>query len=148
MTPLADLTVRPPSGDIALVVEVKSKVHATDKWAVALRRNLIAHGVALDSAYFLLALPDYFFLWKPHGSEMAMSADYKIPARDAVKPYLDSIHLEELSSSGLELLLSTWVSNIIESNITEQTDPELAWMIDSGLFETIKGGSIQAQTTQ
>ena len=105
MTPRADLTVRSPNGDIALVVEVKAKVQATDQWAAALRRNLIAHGMTPDSAYFLLALPVYFFLWKPHGSVDAVNADYKIPASDVVQPYLDDLHLEDLSSSSLELLL-------------------------------------------
>lgn len=148
MTPIADLTVRSPNGDIALVVEVKAKVQATDKWAATLRRNLITHGMTPESAYFLLALPDYFFLWKPHGSAEAVNADYKIPASDVVKPYLDDLNLEDLSGYSLELLLSAWVSNVIESNITEEAEPELAWLIDSGLFETIKGGSIESQATR
>lgn len=145
MTPKADLTVISSNGDIALVVEVKVKVSATDEWAATLRRNLVVHGIVPASAYFLLALPDYFFLWKPFSSPEAVDADYKIPAGNLVKMYLEDIHLEELSSSSLELLLSAWVSNLIESNITGETEPELAWLIDSGLFESIKGGSIQAQ---
>ena len=60
MTTMADMVVRSPSGAIALIVEVKARPQATDKWAATLRRNFSAHGMISDSAYFLLALPDFF----------------------------------------------------------------------------------------
>ena len=147
MTPEADIVVRSPNGDIALIIEVKSKAQATDGWAAKLRRNLVAHSMIPASAYFLLALPDYFYLWKPQADIEAVNADYKVPADDAVTEYLHDVNLKDLSSLSLELLLSAWVSNLIESNITEETEPKLAWLINSGLFESIKGGSIQAHAT-
>lgn len=147
MTPEADIVVRSPNGDIALIIEVKAKSQATDGWAARLRRNLAAHGMIPASAYFLVALPDYFYLWKPQASIEAVNTDYKISADDAVKEYLHDVNLKDLSAPGLELLLSAWLSNLIESKITEETEPKLAWLINSGLFESIKGGSIQAHAT-
>ena len=142
---MADMVVRSPSGAIALIVEVKARPQATDKWAATLRRNFSAHGMISDSAYFLLALPDFFNLWKPGTSIEVVHADYKVSANDALKDYLQDISLKDLSTSSLELLLGVWVSNLLESKITLESEPELSWLIDSGLYEYIKGGSIHAQ---
>ena len=110
---MADMVVRSPSGAIALIVEVKARPQATDKWAATLRRNFSAHGMISDSAYFLLALPDFFNLWKPGTSIEVVHADYKVSANDALKDYLQDISLKDLSTSSLELLLGVWVSNLL-----------------------------------
>ena len=64
MKRLADIAVFSRDYRITLVVEVKGQKHATDEWAAKLRRNLLAHDMIPPSQYFLLALPDHFYLWK------------------------------------------------------------------------------------
>ena len=59
---LADLVVKSSDDNIALIVEVKARSHVSDEWALTLRRNFVAHQMVPSSAFFLLALKDYFYL--------------------------------------------------------------------------------------
>ena len=62
MKGLADFVVHSPDDLVQLVVEVKSVKGATDEWAAKMRRNLLAYAVIPNSRFFLLALPEYFYL--------------------------------------------------------------------------------------
>ena len=53
-----------PRGALALIAEAKAKVGASPTWAAQLRRNLMTHWGPAKSKYFLLAMPDKFYLWK------------------------------------------------------------------------------------
>ncbi|MDA1127074.1 MAG: hypothetical protein O2913_00025 [Chloroflexi bacterium] len=57
---VADLVVKSPDDNVALIVEVKARFDVTDEWASTLHRNLVIHGWIPSTAYFLLALPDFF----------------------------------------------------------------------------------------
>src|SRR6516164_7075471 len=59
-----DLTAYNRDSQLVLVVEVKSKLDATPKWAAQLRRNILAHGTFPNAPYFLMVFPDRFYLWK------------------------------------------------------------------------------------
>ncbi|HEX8684350.1 MAG TPA: hypothetical protein VF707_18685 [Ardenticatenaceae bacterium] len=75
----ADLAVYTPDGELLLVVEVKNKRNASPEWAAQMRRNLLVHGMIPATLYFLLALPEYFFLWKgAHQSIDVIPPDYMI----------------------------------------------------------------------
>lgn len=145
MMKLADLVVKSSDETIALIVEVKARSHVTDEWASTLRRNLVTHRLVPSSAFFLLALKDYLYLWKPTHSKSSAKFDYKIPANSILDKYLGNLSLADISGFSLEMLLSTWLSDLANSQITEDEYPEFVSIIRSGLYEAIKGGAIQAQ---
>ena len=145
MMKTADLVVKSSDDNVVLVVEVKARSHVSDEWASTLRRNLVVHEMVPRATFFLLALKDYFYLWKPGNSKSSAQFDYKISANSILDKYLDRLSLADLSDSSLELLLSTWLGDLANSTISEDEYPEFASIIKSGLYDAIKGGSIQAQ---
>jgi hypothetical protein len=58
-----DLSVDNRSGQLALVVEVKSKINASPEWAARFRQNILAHGTFPKAPYYLMVFPDRFYLW-------------------------------------------------------------------------------------
>ncbi|MCH7737189.1 MAG: hypothetical protein IH872_07280 [Chloroflexi bacterium] len=145
MIKTGDLVVKSSDDNVALIVEVKARSHVSDEWASTLRRNFVAHQMVPSNAFFLLALKDYFYLWKPGNSRSSAEFDYKISANSILDKYLDRLSLADLSESSLELLLSTWLGDLANSRISEDENPEFASIIKSGLYEAIKGGAVQAQ---
>lgn len=146
MEGFADFVVHSPDDRIQLVVEVKSMNGASDEWAAKMRRNLLAHSMIPRSRFFLLALPEFFYLWRDNIAIESVPADYKVRARDALSHYVDDIDLEELSEPGFELLISSWLNHLVSSRITKDAAPELSWVFDSGLYESINGGSVETET--
>lgn len=145
MKGLVDLIVYSPDDRVQLVVEVKSIKGATDGWAANMRRNLLVHGVIPNSPFFLLALPEYFYLWQHNTSTDPVPADYKVRAREVLGKYLDDTNLEQLSGQSFELLVSAWLHDLAHSRLTKEVAPELSWVFDSGLYGCIAGGSVAAE---
>ena len=145
MMEIADLVVKSSDGNVALIVEVKARSHVSDEWASTLHRNLVVHGLIPKSAYFLLALADFFYLWNPCHPVLSDRFDYKVPSNKILSRYLNKASLTALSGSSLELLLSAWLGDIINSEISVDEYPEFSWMIESNLYDSIKGGAVQAQ---
>jgi hypothetical protein len=144
-----DIVVYGTDHKLKLLVEVKSKIGASLKWVVEMRRNLLAHAIIHPSPYFLLALSDSFHLWR--NAEIAdeqSPPDYSVPASQVLAAYLkdSSISLDNISEYGLEMLVSSWLTQIVISDLTiEATPPEQLWLFESGLYQAIHGGSIITQ---
>lgn len=87
-----------------LVVEVKNRTNATAEWAAQLRFNLAEMGALPSAPYFLLALPDRFFLWTQPSSNEAVPPDYEFDAETVLRPYAAklSFPLNDLSKAGFE----------------------------------------------
>ena len=147
MKQAADIVVFSNDYRIGLVVEVKAVKPTTDEWAAEMRRNLLAHDLIPPSHYFLLVLPDHFYLWdESRGIGLVPAkADYKIPTQEVFKRYADAVDLEGLSGAGLELLVSSWLKVLAGSQIAKEDAPELAWVFESGLYDSIKGGSVRLE---
>ena len=146
MTQHADIEVYTPQSGIQLVVEVKTQRGETDEWAAKLRRNLFAYQSIPSSRFFLIALPEHLYLWRDKTSPDLIPADYKVRTKDVLQPYLEKIDIEELSGQSLELLVTSWLSVLMMSKLTkEEAGPELEWVFDSGLYESIRHGSIKTE---
>jgi hypothetical protein len=145
MKRLADIAVFSRDYRITLVVEVKGQKHATDEWAAKLRRNLLAHDMIPPSQYFLLALPDHFYLWKENAEIDLAPADYKAGTKDVLQHYAAAVDLEGLSEFGLGLLVTSWLEILTTSQIAKEDAPELNWVFDSGLYDSIKDGSVRIE---
>lgn len=140
-----DIAVYNPDGELQLVVEVKNRPHASAEWVAHLRRNLLAHAFIPPSPYFLLALPDFFYLWKDAASlDILATPDFQISAPEVLAPYLNfPLSLNDLSHAGLELLMTAWLEDIIHAELQrDATGPNLQWLFDSGLYEAIARGSV------
>jgi hypothetical protein len=150
MTATADFEVRSPTNGTQLVVEAKNKVHASADWAARMRRNLFAHISVPSSRYFLLALPQRFYLWKDAEPHQAVPPDYEIDASELLKPYLKNVStpLSELSEGSFELIIRKWLEDLINSDRdASAVDRSGSWLVESGLYDAIKHGFIKTQTS-
>lgn len=142
----ADVAVYGSDGRLQLVVEIKARPGASTEWAVHMRRNLLAHAAIPLAPYFLLALPNFFYLWKDAASaNHEARPDYRIKASEMLASYLDQTipSLDELSGYGLELIVTSWLEDVVHAELRRDTiSPNLQWLLDSGLYESVRGGSI------
>lgn len=163
ITGRADVTVVDRDGRPVLVAEARSRFDTSDSWAAGTFRNLYAHGSIRDVPYFLLALPNVFYLWRDPGKK-ALSAfvdgeasgsprvevppDYSVPAWEIVRPYLGrpggrDPDPQEVSGYAMGMALSAFLAEVLNTrNLTRESAPrELWWLFDSGLHDAMRGGS-------
>jgi hypothetical protein len=141
-----DITIFDAEGKIKLIVEVKkiplTEASAQLRRATEIRRNLLAHSAIRNTPFFLIAFPDNFYLWKEETPDRDnKSADYHFNAKNTIKSYADKHHIfpEEMSPQELELLVSDWLKDLVNSQSSEDT---LEWATTSGLYDAIKDGSV------
>lgn len=141
-----DAAVYSPDQKIQLIAEVKAKRGATQEWATQMRRNLLVHQAIGFAPFFLLALPDHFYLWRD-GSVVPDEKlpDYSAETEKLLSPYLNSagLSLNNLSGQSFELVVIAWLRDLVHSRLSKDSvTPEQQWLIDSGLFQAIKDGSV------
>lgn len=152
----SDIAVYAPDGTLQLVVEVKNRPGASSDWAARMLRNMVAHTAIPNAPYFMLALPDAFYLWEIRGPlsqdpriiESGFKPDHKIDATRALGSYLDGSpsQLTDISEQGLELLVASWLTDLLNSDLArEKVDPDLYWFFDSGLYEAIHRGFLATE---
>ena len=147
----ADVAVYSPEGNLQLVVEIKNRPGASAEWVIHMRRNLRVHAIIPPSLYFLLVLPDFFYLWTDAVSvpDLAPPA-YHMKAAEVLAPYLDQFtqSLTDLSEYSLELLVTSWLEDLVGTDLRRDTvGPHLQWLFDSGLYEAIAHGSVTVEAT-
>ncbi len=141
-----DLAVYNKDGQLVLVVQIKGKLNALAQWASQLRTNILAHGIYPKAPYFLMVFPDKFYLWANVDAQLDMSEPtYAVNARPILKPYLDKAAItqgQKISSQSLILIVASWLSKIIYSEQPpSETDESEQWLVDSGLYTAVAGGS-------
>lgn len=143
MSPRPDFVLRSPDDRIVLVVEVKNRANATAEWAAQLRRNLAEIGALPSAPYFLLALPDKFFLWTRPSSNEAVPPDYEFKAETVLRPYAAklSFPLNDLSSAGFQSLVHLWLEDLVRDGTL---DPP-RWLHASGLDEQLRDATVTAR---
>ena len=147
----ADIVIYSPDNRLQLVAEVKGKAGATSEWAVQMRRNLKAHSAIPPTRFFLLATPERFYIWK-NGSESPDEAepDEVVDARPIFDSYIKNTQIsrDQISDSGLELILTSWLSSLVNSKLSRESVPaSQKWIFDSGLYEAIRHGSIETEAS-
>ncbi len=154
MASRADIAVHDADGQLQLVVEVKNRSGTSAEWAIQMRRNLLIHGLVSHSPYFLLALPDTFYLWKPHPQhDFETPPDYRIDAVDAfaLTDYGTTQLLGDIDQFGhdsLELLVASWLEYLTWADIKQDNArPGPSWLFDSGLYQAIKNGTVTTEVT-
>lgn len=96
--------------------------------------------------YFLLALPERFYLWKDAPADAAAPPNYEVDAQQVLGPYLEHLKtpLKELSDISLKMLVSSWLHDLVysSSNGAQKVNTE-KWLTESGLYDAIKHGSLR-----
>lgn len=150
----ADIAVRGPEGGLELVVEVKNRPGRSDEWAARTLRNLLVHGAIPEASYLMLVLPDAILLWDNHEGALlhdsglengGVRPSYRADSRVVLSDYLEGsdLEVEELSASGLEMLVASWLAEIIGSDLAEEASPPgMRWLFDSGLYGAIRSGTL------
>ncbi|MCX6044566.1 MAG: hypothetical protein NT075_05590 [Chloroflexi bacterium] len=145
MSTRLDLAAYNRNDQLTLVVEVKKKQDASPTWVAQLRRNLLIYDTFPNTPFFLLALPDRFYLWKNNNGKQSEASvpDYVIDAEPVFKPYLEQtgINIDQISSQSLELILTSWLNDLIHKRPDELDNSE-HWLIDSGLYDALAGGRL------
>jgi len=145
-----DIAVYSPDRKLQLVVEIKNKLGASAEWVTRMRHNLLVHSFIPHVPYFLLVLPDFFYLWTDTTPMNSLAKpDYEIEAAKILAPYLKPTRsLNNLSGYGLELLTISWLEDIVRTDLQQNSvDPNLQWLFDSGLYEAIAHGSVAIEDT-
>lgn len=149
MTQFADIVVYSPNGQIVLVVESKNRLGASREWAAQLRRNIMAHGIMPDSPYFLLALPDRFYLWKNAGNTPDLvEPTYELDASPFIQSYFEAAKLspQEIGGYAFDMIITVWLNQFIHWGLSPEAPAETQQMIeDSGLHEALKNGKVVVQ---
>jgi hypothetical protein len=142
-----DLATYDRDNRLVLVVEVKSKLDAPPAWAARLRRNILAHGIFPNAPYFLIVFPDRFYLWKNTDvNQEPIEPTYVIDARPVLQPYFDQagITADQVSGQSLELIIASWLNEIMHA-APDEIDASQQWLIDSGLYTAVFGGSLDQE---
>lgn len=141
----ADIVVLNRLGEIELLVEVKPRLGMNREWAAQTRHNLSSHGLLGAAPYFLMTLPDRFYLWKDAPENMMVLSDFDIDPRSFLAPYWGNAGVSdpELSGGGFELVVRAWLTSLLWSrDISEAVSENGIWVAESGLWEAINQGQI------
>jgi hypothetical protein len=150
MVATADFVVQSPDQQNQLIVETKTKVAASPDWVARLRRNLLADPRWPAARFFLLALPDRFYLWKNGTSQADVPPDFEVDAREVLRPYVGKLttDLSALNRYSFELVVRSWLDDLVNSNREPADLPESErWVVDSGLYDAVNRGYIRTRTT-
>ena len=146
MNPTWDLMAYDRNGQLVLSVDIRKSPTASPEWAAELRKNILAHGVYPITPYFLVALPNKFFLWKNgDAADLESKPTYTVDAAPLLTPYAEKIGrtLSELNGIGLEGVVAAWLRDLIYFGKKPAIDTDtMYWLIQSGLYETIAGGRL------
>lgn len=140
-----DLVLKNTYGQPILSVEVKCKLNKESSWATQFRRNLLAHELAPITPYFLMALPDRFYLWTDSSAHQEDDdPDYIIDATSIFVPYVQRTGnpMETIGEYGLEMLLMSWFTEVMQPEAyADGRLAEYPWLIDSGLYAEFVGNA-------
>ena len=141
-----DMAIYDKNGQLALMAETKKRLNTSSNWAAKMRRNRLAHGLMPRAKFFLLALPDRFYLWKDKDmTPEVISPNYEIDPLPFLASYYDNRskkQLEALSGESFELIISSWLSKLLQANVLPSELQDQEWLVESGLFEAIKQGHL------
>ncbi len=147
-----DVVAYDAKNNLQLIVEVKSRppsdVQEALAWAVRIHRNLIVHAALTPAPFFLLVgFPDHFFLWKElESSRPDAPPDYSYHGSGLLEPFFGILDPESDVRMELqhEKVVATWLESLTRANELP-VRPSTKWLLESGLFSAIRGGSVIRQ---
>jgi hypothetical protein len=98
------------------------------------------------NAYFVLARPDNFYVWRDATTLGTVEPSQVIPTVDVLAPYISSAltsSLRDLSKESFELVVRTWLEDLVRSGSASAPAAENQKRVfESGLYEAIKHGRV------
>jgi hypothetical protein len=150
MKQYADILVFDRNGQLALIADVKSKLGTSSDWAAKMRRNMYAHGLLPQAPFFLLALPDRFYLWKNADKTLEiLEPTYQVDPTPFLQPYFEKTGLspDNITGRSFELIIASWLNQVLRVQSPQDLqDRNQEWLVSSGLFERLTGGHIELET--
>lgn len=139
----ADVAVYDRQGQLKLVVESKNTngASSSEEQAIQIRRHLLRHAGIPPTPFFLLAFPNRFFFWSKSAANAA--ADYQNDSTNILNLYArdpKSSHYE------LEMQIASWLKDVARTE-TPATPVVPEWVVTSGLYDAIKGGTVVVEAT-
>jgi len=145
----ADILVRSPDNDITLIVEVKARNQSSPEWAAKFRRNLFINHVLPQSKYFLLALPDFLYLWRNGNSSEDIPPDYTARTFNVLQKYLTRFDTapKYIAEEGLQLALTSWLRDAAFSSRRPTVGSDsYEFLVESGLLDAIDKAEVTTQS--
>ena len=137
-----DILVLSADDRVRLAVEVSAHPGASSEWAARFRRNLVDHSILPEAEYFLLALPDTFYLWRNARAPGEAGPEYQVPAADVLGPF----GVSTLDGEGLEMAVNAWLHVLTRADLDrDEVARSHGWLVDSGLYDRIRGGHVELQ---
>src|SRR5262249_12562414 len=123
-------------------IEVKIKRGTNAEWAAYAHQTMLTYGQISDAQYFLLALPDRFYLWTDQPQNNLEPPTYVIDPLAFLAPYFEKAGVtpENITEMGFRLLILLWLNELIR--VDEPSKMAERWLIDSGLLDTLRQGHI------
>jgi hypothetical protein len=149
MRQYADILAFDKDGQLALVAEVKSKLGTSSDWAAKMRRNMFAHGSVPNAPFFLLALPDSFYLWENTGrTSEIVEPTQKVNPQPFLQPLfgLTAASYQDLTEKSFELVVTSWLNQVLRAQSPQDLlEENQDWLVSSGLFEKLTGGHLSLE---
>jgi len=149
MEQFADILAFDRNGQLALIVEVKNKRETSISWAENMRRNLFAHGILPRAPYFLLALPDRFYLWHDEPNEPTLTEPTRqIDPSSFLEYYYrtSGISAESLTGRSFEYIVTSWLHRVLQTKDPLELEANgRDWLVETGLFERLTGGHLEME---
>lgn len=149
MRQYADILAFDKNGQLALVAEVKNKLGTSSEWAAKLRRNMFAHGSVPNAPFFLLALPDSFYLWENTGRTLeVVEPTQQVDPQPFLQPLSGSTDAayRNLTEQSFELVVTSWLNQVLQAQRPEEfLEGNQGWLLSSGLFEKLTGGHLSLE---
>jgi hypothetical protein len=145
-----DITVYGEAGQLSLVVEIRNRRGTSDTWAAATRQLLLENKLVVNARYFLLALPDRFYLWVDKRQLDLINPDYSIDPLPFLKPYWGGEDAPEyLTNIGFEMVVEAWLATLTwVDELPADAEESGDWLVESGLFDAIKHGHLASEVTR
>jgi hypothetical protein len=144
----SDITVESKLRRTILVVECKFATDSSPSAAARLRNRLLSDGY-LDvpvEAFFMLSLPTNFHLWKP-GIASDAPPSCSASAAPILRSYLGRIADQTPwpGAESMELAVSSWLGDLAASIRKPDASEADQMLVDIGLYEILKGGSVRRE---
>jgi len=149
MEQYADILAFDRTGQLALIAEVKNKRGTSSEWAAKMRRNMFAHDLLPNAPFFLLALPDNFYLWKNTGRALEVIAPtQKVDPQTFLQPYYENFGISptDLTESSFAFIVTSWMNQVLRAKDPQDlSSGNQEWLVSSGLFDRLAGGDLKLE---
>jgi hypothetical protein len=85
---LGDILVYNKKRQLVLVVVTANQKGKSREWAAEYRRNLYVNAELPKTPFFVIALPDHFYLWKEVEDDGIVNPTYEMDPRFSLRDFL------------------------------------------------------------